>query len=126
MRTMKFRAWDSKNKKFPLGLTGFHIIGECTVFDLVNQYRLEEALELEITQYTGLTDKNGKELYEGDIVEWTGKFIAEVFWCEEDAAFQIKSKTGGAFLNYLYLQNFQIIGNIYENPELRPKQKMNG
>ena len=120
MRNIKFRAWSKKFNKFMA--VGFHLIGETTLFDLLNQHRLEELEDLEITECTGLLDKNGKDVYEGDIIEFKGEFIAKVIWCEEDAAFQIRSENnGGAFLNERYMLNFEVIGNIFENFDLLNK-----
>jgi hypothetical protein len=73
-------------------------------------------------QYTGLTDKNGKEIYEGDIVSFQTKngdrdFIGSVIWLAEVAGFVVSSEN-----NYFgamhYIHNLKVIGNIYENPEL--------
>jgi len=129
MRSIKFRAWDAKNKKFPM--VGFHVMGEHTVFDLVNQYRLEEALDLEIQQFTGFCDKNGKEVYEGDIVQlgfdttdchWS-KLKAEVVWWLNGFYFQTNY---GAIAQdtYYQIKYCEVVGNIFENPDLVPTGKL--
>jgi len=67
-------------------------------------------------QYTGLKDKNGKEIYEGDILLWEDvKIKSEVVF--EEGCFVIKHEQGGS--DFISSKNmFEIIGNIYENPEL--------
>ena len=73
----------------------------------------------ELMQFTGLKDKNGKEIYEGDIFKKSNYFYQVVF---EDGMFGVWTKNYG----WKVLTKFkfiEVIGNIYENPELLNKQK---
>lgn len=81
-----------------------------------------------VGQMTGLKDKNGKEIYEGDILDW-GEFNKEdegeravVEWHDKNAGWMMKCYTiyggeGYSMFEYLY-EETEIIGNIYENPKL--------
>jgi len=113
MREIKFRAWDKKNKRFIspffVRITGF---GKIWILSENLDYVLDEENNIEITQFTGLCDKNGKEIYEEDIVK-TKIGIGYVFnrlgcWFVE---FQKE-------LGYFSSSDIEVIGNIYENPEL--------
>ena len=81
----------------------------------------------DLMQYTGLKDKNGKEIYEGDIVEVSkdisaGKYRVQ-FWDNESAFMLIDDlKPKSMRLGVWFCSNkIEVIGNIYENPELLTK-----
>ena len=74
-----------------------------------------------VGQYTGLTDKNGKKIYEGDIIQsLETKETAVVQWFPEHFAFMVwcKSSNEVGFLYECTKSNIEVIGNIYDNPEV--------
>ncbi|MGN4782531.1 YopX family protein [Bacillus cereus] len=73
-----------------------------------------------LLQYTGLKDKNGKEIYEGDILEFSGNVVALgiVKYNENFATFQACNGNSGWLFGNESGTSIEISGNIYENPEL--------
>jgi uncharacterized phage protein (TIGR01671 family) len=81
---------------------------------------MHEVIPDTICRYTGLEDKNGKEIWENDIVRNEKGDIGVVQWFEEHAAFMIWNKTKH-YLCYLAENDFskiEIAGNEFDNPEL--------
>ena len=133
-RIYKFRAWDKEERKWKLGykeLGGFHLLGELNLLGEVNAELaspLSKLQDIEIMQYTGLKDKNDKEIYEGDIIfakmmsiSPIGTYVKVVF---DKGSFQVEDKKGDRCWNdYLIMINGEVIGNVYENPELYEENK---
>lgn len=125
MREIKFRIWDIDEKKFNVNekdRLGCGDTKKCMSerVDFENNSVEINADERYIfSEYTGLKDKNNKEIYEGDIVKFLNG-IFEVIWCNEKASFMLKNKEYKEFLNFIYENNngMEIVGNIYENSEL--------
>lgn len=123
MREIKFRAWDSKKNKFiangdPMDLYYSARIN-AFMFDNDN-YDLDR--NTVFLQYTGLHDKNGKEIYEGDIISvGDDKNIGEVIYNSAHCAFIVIGKPwrcGCVHLGGLCNLFIEVVGNIYESPEL--------
>ena len=120
MRTIKFRAWDKERKE--MYYSDFRVDFNGRIF----WWKSEEGYEdwrhddtVELMQYTGLEDKNGKEIYEGDIVKdeirrW------EVCWEQARGQFMRKALKAKVPLSERQIKMYKVkvIGNVYENPEL--------
>lgn len=121
----KFRAWDNWRKRMSVvDRIYMDTKGVRLYYDFGEYWR--DFRDVELTQSTGLKDKNGKEIFEGDILafETDDEVInVNVFWDEEHALFMFESKKYNEQepLAELVENNtypFEIIGNIYENSEL--------
>lgn len=115
MRTIKFRAWQTNYKQMyehPFGYIEFYKDNNVVGFD-DGDLRLEGD-DVVLMQYTGLKDRNSKEIYEGDIVNFEGITNYEIKFIR--GGFAVDFKDGHRYLGQF--ANPEIIGNIYENPEL--------
>lgn len=123
-REIKFRVWDVENKEMlevqKLDFEPTFYGGRIAIRpDQYSDYFDPE--DMILMQYTGLHDKNGKEIYEGDIVEIIRPCILERGEVKFiNGCFAIKSKDTLLMLYQCEINNFKLkaIGNIYDNPEL--------
>ena len=128
MRTIKFRAWDITHERID------EVWSVDTRLGLVETEKWKLSLnnpkDCELMQFTGLLDKNGKEIYEGDILRAYRmqrkrrlpfekiELIFEVVFDKKKAAFKIYYPEMGWSSLFGLDEPYEIIGNIYENPEL--------
>ncbi|SRR5260370_33958342 len=115
MRAIKFRAWHKQERKMyeptHIGVNGYRaVMSIYTGSTWFTEGHYPD--DFELMQFTGLLDKTGKEIYEGDIIHdpLTGKRYPIVF---ENGAF----RTNG-LVECSAFPNDEVIGNIYEHPEL--------
>ncbi len=115
MRELKFRVWcEDRKEMLDIQRHSFKT-GKSMPYGWNMQYEFDA-----IMQYTGLEDKNGKEIYEGDIVIAYNEYCdtickGKIVWDKWECGFSIK----GAEPTFIgWYPSLEVIGNIYENPEL--------
>ena len=126
MREIKFRAWDNENEKM-MKVSSLSLENKEIAVRENGTYHFFRMKNLELMQYTGLNDKNDKEIYEGDILffrDENTKYV--VVW--QDAAFIIKSIEIRKYSEEMcWLDDTEIcceiVGNIYENKNLLEENK---
>lgn len=128
MRDIRFRAWDTTNKEM------HYSIGLPSDMKLNESIKVVQAGGWILMQYTGLKDKNGKEIYEGDILATSNSdpeydiwdkeehgYIS-VYWNEETAGFSCRGDwtpdLDGKDESIYSMEFVEVIGNIYENKDL--------
>lgn len=129
-REIKFRAWHGKYKgMYGVGCLDFFYKKAVLFIDEYYDFWVDFD-EIELMQFTNFLDKNGKEIYEGDVVkDEFGRIMKIGFWnCS--LCFIAISKTNfhhANIIEWVTNENFasvEVIGNVYENPELLEKNNL--
>lgn len=134
MREIKFRAWDAENIKWFF----WDLYEPFSLFSW-KEFKTKElgCIDNEkvgaVGQFTGIKDKNGKEIYEGDLVHYgDDKIGIRIRWSDIQARFVMDRLHEGKWLDSFYnfnevvAQDLEVVGNIYENtPEILTKAYKN-
>lgn len=112
MRQIKFRVWSTVLRVYVPAENALRVnyLGELCGMDPISP----------IEQFTGLLDKNGKEIFEGDLLRRPSfETISAVVWEQEGARFIRRFGVGGVNIGSLeFTDGMEVIGNIHESPEL--------
>lgn len=130
MREILFRGKRKDNGKF---VEGYYMYDDIPPF--TNEPRTEivrggahqwgysmipyEVVPETVGQYTGLTDKNGNKIFEGDIVEYArDEEVGRIAYHESEAMFVVNFDTWLTDFDHMYGKDLEVIGNIHDNPDL--------
>lgn len=132
-REIKFRAWDKHDMRYiiheqdfiPVKVTN-HGVLKLNPYHKENFWEFQQHERFIIEQYTGLKDKNGAEIYEGDICNVSGHYVGD-YWQPESKG-PVEYENGSYLIadefshelceEDVFNHQFEIIGNIHENKEL--------
>ena len=118
MREILFRAKRLTDQKWTYG-DFTEVVGDCPRILSNEDVTMYAVIPETVGQYTGLKDKNGKKIFEGDAVWFSDeKERGVVCFDEIDACFSVRFDTFDATFDHLYSNELEIIGNVHDNPEL--------
>ena len=127
MRDLKFRVWSNRLNKWLVNTEiGFRVENGVSVPNWNSD-------DVTVEQYTGLKDKNGKEIYEGDIVRNTVEVAPnksstyKIYYDQHHAMYAMSPVDGkidiGDFYGYIMRRHFEVIGNVHENGDLLKEEE---
>lgn len=142
MREIKLKAWNKATKKmyevikidFYNEKVGYLFADPITQGEAIGYFKFSD---IDLIEYTGLKDKNGKEIYEGDICRWrdletfNDEILEDIFvvvWNDEKLAWYTQNEDGNFgydLYEYTDDRDLGVIGNIYENINLLEVEKWN-
>ena len=118
MREILFRGKRIDSGEWAHGLLTI-MRGQCHIIDSDDENTAYPVDPSTVVQYTGLTDKNGVKIFEGDIARYDDELVV-VEWAEDAAMFMVRAFYGGILTDFsqIWGADIEVIGNIHENPEL--------
>lgn len=117
-RIIKFRIWDEQEKAYwtpeANGDSAAISLDGRVAFGYIDGDMSTDDFNKTVEQFTGLLDKNGKEIYEGDVLEFSGEHF-DVSWCNSIDGYM--ARASNTSLNKWHWIAAEVVGNIHENPE---------
>ncbi|WP_431162817.1 YopX family protein [Bacillus mycoides] len=120
MQVVKFRVWDMKRKEM-VYINDLYFFEEEGIHEIIDGIAKGHHTAYKIMQYTSMKDKKGKRVYEGDIISYRDRVY------ESDEREVICFIDGGFGTKDWWLRDigeYEVVGNVYENPELIEESEM--